>query len=252
MKERNIETQGSRKLRQYIDDLLRNKHFMKIVKKLMIAQKELPQDDEIFELLKEYKKLDVKAKKYNKKYSNFNKLNSILAEQYALDMELLRPVLLSQFFKEDEKIKEAVLYDPFSTDLCMVIDNNDEYLNRTFQHMPFELDKNRKNHLKAFPVSIDIHRFTTKRDLLDFIEKKWLWIENLIGIYRENKNIKFRTRKLPRKLVDFIWENRNLLPKELKRLTDKEFPNNGLVYYEFGKIISQERRRRNEKIIVGQ
>lgn len=256
-KVRNIKTQGSIKLRQYVDDLLRNKYFLNTVKKFWEAQGAMPKNDNTYEefksILEEYKRLDRKTKKWNKKNrGEIEKLYSFFAEEYGLDNELLRPIMISLSSLKEGKFKESLLYDDWQTDLCFCSDNWDEFLNDAFPRQPFVLDTKWQNHIKAFPVSIDIHRFATKRDLLDFIEKKWPWIENTIGLYRDYKNIKFRKRKLDRKLVDLIWNNKNLSVKDLKPLVDKKFPNNGLAYYEFSKIISQENKRRNRKIIVGQ
>jgi len=251
------ETQGSIKFKQYVEDLLRNRHFMATAKKLMVAYSESnPKNsayEEVMGLLKEYRKLDAKAKKYLKNnYSELDKFASLMAEKYGLDMELLRPVIFSLSSLKEGKFKQSILYDAISTDLCFFVDNNDDNLNPSFPPMPFALDTRKQDHFKVFPVSIDIHRFATKRDLLDFIEKKWFWIENCLAQYREYKNVKFRRRKLDRKITDFIWKNKDLPTKELKILFDKKFPNNSLVYYEFSKIISQENKRRNRKIIVGQ
>ena len=257
MAERNITTQGSIKFKQYVEDLLRNKHFMNTARKLIATHSDKIPDDnnaykEVEVLVEEYKKLDTKSKKWLKKYhSGFDKLSGIMSEEYGLDNELLRPVLMSLSSLKEGELKQSILYDALFSDLCIWIDNNDEYLNTVFPKIPLALDPRRQDHLKVFPISIDIHRFATKRDVLDFIEKKWPWIENLLGQYKDYKNIKFRKRKLDRKITDFIWNNRKLPAKEVKVLLDKEFPKNGLVYYEFSKIISQERRRRNRKIIVG-
>jgi len=258
MVERNITTQGSIKFKQYIEDLLRNKHFMNTAKKLMATyNSKIPSNDDTYKevevLIKEYKKLDIKSKKWLKKnYAELDRLSSVMAEEYGLDSELLRPVLISLTTMKEGEFKQSLLYDILLSDLCLCIDNNDELLNPVFPKIPLALDPRRQDHLKTFPVSIDIHKFATKRDILDFIEKKWPWIEERLGQYRDYKNIKFRKRKSDRKIIDFIWDNRKLPAKKLKVLLDKEFPKNGLVYYEFSKIISQEKRRRNRKIIVGQ
>lgn len=52
MAERNIETQGSRKLKQYTGDLLRNKHFLASVRKLIALQESNgPFDDSVFGII---------------------------------------------------------------------------------------------------------------------------------------------------------------------------------------------------------
>lgn len=246
-------TQGSIKLRQYVDDLLRNKHFLSTIKELK-AEYGKKSDrnlayNELKKILDKYKKIDAESKKWIINHDRkLSKLSKKVAEEYGLDMELLRPVMLSLSNLEEGDFKESLLYDLFNTDFCIAVDNNDSYF---FSSMPKVLDTRRENHIKAFPVSIDLHRFTTKRDLLDFVEKRWPWIESMLGPYRKNKNIKFRKRKIDRKIVDFVWNNKEMPPLILKEAVDKAFPRNGLVYFEFYKIIYQERNRRNKKIIVG-
>ena len=47
----------------------------------------------------------------------------------------------------------------------------------------------------AYPVSIKIHRLASKRDVLDFIEKRWDYIEkNYLELYR-GKLYKNKRRK---------------------------------------------------------
>lgn len=249
------ETQGQKKVQQYVDDLLRNKHFMVIVKKLLAAynrNKISQQDsDELNKIIDEYKKLDAKAKKYERE--NFDKLNWLqnrLVEEYGLDTELLMPVLIANSSLKEGDFKDSQLYH-LATDLCSVTDNYDENLNTVFPPIPITFDNRKQNHWKAFPISIDIHRFATKRDVLDYIEKRWVLIENMLSVYKE-KRVKFRKRKYNRKLLDFIWDNKGFGIATLKKLLDEKFPHNGLIYYELYKIISLEKQRRNLKIIVGQ
>ena len=251
------QTQGNKKLRQYVDDLLRNEHFMKAARELFSATDSRPDRfDEIMILVNEYRKLDKRARKFLKEYdSKLDGAMDKMVEKYGLDTQLLAPVLpymtTLKIDEMSEGMKESILYGG-QFDMCFLVDNEDEQLNPAYTPPPLALDMHKKNHIKAFPVSIDLHRFATKRDVLDYIEKEWPRIENVLGIYREYKNIKFRKRKLDRKLLDFIWDHRNLHTKELKRLLDKEFPANGLGYYELYKIISLEKQRRRKKIIVGQ
>lgn len=249
------QTEGQKKVRQYTQDLLRNKPFMSLIEKLEEAKKTIPDKeiDGFLRLLKYYRKLDLQAKKLEQTlYGKSNKIKDKLAEEYGLDHELLRPILMAKAPFEDEKLKDDLQYDPLSTDFCIVVDNYDENLNPVYPPMPLSMDVNKQNHLKAFPVSIDIHRFTTKRSLLDFVEKRWPWIQNIIGAYNDDKNIRFRTRKYGHKFLDFIWDHRNLSDEELKTRVDTQFPGNNFVYYEFRQIIAQEEKRRNRKITVGQ
>jgi hypothetical protein len=248
------ETQGRKKLRQYIDDLLRNEHFMKEARKLFSAyNSRSPKDNDkdymvVSELINEYGKLNERAREYAKgHHAKVEKALEKMAENYGLDMELLKPILLSmtnlRWSELSEETKESLMYTG-QLDMCFFVDNYDDQINPVFPPFPLALDTRKQNHIKAFPVSIDIHLFASKRDIIDYVEKEWPMIESALGVYRDYKTIRFRKRKLKRELLDLIWENRSLTGREIKKLLDEKFPHNGLVYYQIPKIISIEKERR--------
>lgn len=250
------ETQGSRKMKQYLEDLKRNKYFRKELNKyLKLYDKEsdnFPRKPDIIDnLLNKYSELGKITKRALKKYTrnSCEKITKKLAEKYSIDNRLLSYITFSIITKGMLKI------DPNAEiDMCClkdIYDDNFGIEHGSFQEFPLILRPAEQNHYIAYPVGIGIHRYATKRDVLDYIEKKWLQIEACLFSYNEKK-VRIRKRKYNRGLLDFIWENQNMDIKKLKNSLDKKFPRNGLVYYEIYKIINIERKRRMQEITVGQ
>lgn len=244
---RDKKTQGCKKMFQYVEDLKRNKHFLRDWKKYKESLKSINSDDfwAGFDLaVKEYEKLNKKTQKFINKYQgDIEKITKKMAENYRLDANLLHYIDFS-FHKE---LNKSNLYEDY-LDMCVYKDDYDERFGySTLPYLPLLLDPDYKNHLRVYPISIDIHQFASKRDVLDFVEKRWERIyTNNLGPYTDYEKVRIRTRKLNQEITDFIWNNKNLKAKEIKELLNKKFPNNNLVYYEIHKIIAIEKIRRNE------
>ncbi len=246
------ETQGQRKLKQYLEDLGRNKHFVAKLKKLkkeleLSLGEKMSQEQKalIDDAMVKQEALDEAVKKLLKfeekgGRGRIKRIEHQIADEYALDFELGIFFIVALLERKDIELG-------WIGDFCAVHDNYDEHFNDVFPSRPFEFDTEKQLHIKAFPVSIGLHRFATKRDVLDYIEKRWEIIEDYLELYRGDKK-RFRQRKFDRKLTDFIWENRNLPWNDIKTELDKKFLNNGLAYFEIGKMISIERRRRLRKL----
>ena len=254
-KNKRRETQGSQKIRQYLEDLRRNKYFRKELNKYLKIRKKEMEDwprklDIIDYFLDEYIRLGKITKGRIKKYekNGCQKIIRKLSEKYAVDQKLLSYITFPIL------VKYPKAKDPNAEiDMCNLIDNCDDNFgveHGSFAAIPLILNPPKQSHFIAYPISIDIHRFATKRDVLDYVEKKWWLIENALHQYGERVRIK--KRKYGKKLLDFIWKNQNLKMGKIKELLDKKFPGNGLVYYEIYKINSLERRRRKEELTVGQ
>jgi len=133
--------------------------------------------------------------------------------------------------------------------MCRVVNEFDE------QIIPFNegddfihLMPNKKSELIAYPVSIKIHSLASERDIIDFIEKRWPWIDNMLRESEEQKTLKIRRkRKHSQDLLDFIWENKDVSAKVIKSKLDEKFPKNGLAYYEISKLIQSEKIIRLEE-----
>lgn len=248
------ETQGHKKMRQYIEDLMRNKHFLKLFNKLrkelksdIVAERDEKLSGLLSDLWGDYIELEKLMRTVQKRMrTEHSKIYEKMASVYGLDNDLFQTIELDQLLmKGGIELSDAI-------DFCQINDNiDDDYEFANWPPLPISLDYRKQRHIAAYPVSIDIHQFATKRDVLDFIEKRWGFIEEYLENYRKRK-IRFRSRKIPRKLTDFIWDNKQLKGTDLKKLLNKNFPSNGLAYYEIHKIISQERKRRTKKFTVGQ
>lgn len=196
---------------------------------------------EIGEIIDAYEILRKRAKKLLKD-TRF-KIAEGIAGAYGLDYELLGVL---ETLKENKKKKEWLLeHFEFETDMCRFLNIADEML------FPFNkgediihLKPYRQLNLISYPSAVLIHKKASKRDVLDFIEKRWPWINQWL----DDKSLKYKPRKIRQEILDFIWERRNLPAKKIKEKLDASFPKNGLVYFEISKIISIEKRRRLEII----
>jgi hypothetical protein len=146
--------------------------------------------------------------------------------------------------------KEDLVQSPVF-DLCTVTDNYDRDLSDEAQPVPILLDTHRQSHIRAYPVSIDLHRFASKRDVLDFVNKRWDMVEASLRQYSdEGKPTRFRKRKYDLAIIDYIWANRSKPHGVLATLVNTEFPDSphAFSYVEVQKIILAEKLRRQERL----
>lgn len=253
LKENKKETQGHRKMKQYLEDLKRNKHFRRDFNKYLKLYKDHKDSEHSQNLMnlmfdKHIKLAKLTKRAIKKDETRWMKAKKIIAEKYNLDYRLLAYLsdpITTKYLKlphwEDTRI-----------DMCHFVDNYDDNFFDSMAKLgiPLLLDPFKQMHISAYPVSIDIHLFATKRDVLDFIDKRWGDIGNTLLSYSE-KNVRIRKRKQSRELLDCIWENQSLGATKIKAVINKKFPNNGLAYWEIHKIVSNERKKRMLKITVG-
>lgn len=253
------ETQGHRKMLRYLQDLIRNKDFQRNLKRYRhLSKKDMPEgmyqnwtpeqqqkhdyiNKEIGEIIDNYEILRKRCKKLLK--DNRFKIAEDIADTYGLDYELLGVL---ETLKENDKKKAWLLeHFEFETDMCRFLNIADETLH------PFNKGEDiihlrpyRQLNLLSYPAAVLIHKKASKRDTLDFIEKRWPWIKQWL----DDKTLKYKPRKISQEILDFIWEKRSLPAKKIKEKLDESFPHNGLVYFEISKIISLEKRRRLETL----
>jgi len=253
-------TQGHIKMMRYLDDLVRTKDFQKAIKKLRRLEKhhvmpagmykdwtpeEQKKHDAInnelssiidgYELLRKRcrKVLADKAALYQQK----------IAYDFGLDSSLqnLARALLE---KDKERMDFWKNYIGDEADMCIpAASYEDEMSPMNKGDEIIYLSPRRQLSLIAYPVAIRIHPKAAKRDVLDYVEKRWPWIEMLLRL-KDEKALKVRKRKYSQEMLDFIWVHRFIPAKELKKKLDDVFPRNGIVYYEIYKIISLEKARR--------
>lgn len=223
----NDKTHGNKKIDTYFRDLLRNKQFQEEIKawRILIAKEKwsLEKVERVFNLYKEYEKEEVKLKRY---------LRS--KDSYKLKKEICLKYNLSDNWFSTLTSTHAMSVTSHSFDTCNLEDWEDraEPINIHYFHAKFEnFDDD------IFPINIKIHNYATKRDLINFIETRW----PDIALHLKKK--RFKSRKIDNKMLDFIWDNRTLGTKQIKKELDVKFPSNDLVYFEINKIISDERKR---------
>lgn len=253
------ETQGHRKMLRYIQDLSRNKDFQGSLKRYnRLSRIDRPEgmypdwtpkqqkehdyiNKELGEIIDGYEILRKRCKKLLKD-SKFE-IAEYIADAYGLDYELLGVL---NTLKENNKEKEWLLeHFEFETDMCRFLNIADEELSPLNKGEEIiYLKPHRQLNLLSYPAAVLIHKKASKRDVLDFIEKRWPWIKQWL----DDKTLKYKPRKISQEVLDFIWERRGLPAKKIKEKLDESFPHNGLVYFEISKIISLEKRRRLETL----
>ena len=148
-----VKTQGNKKFILYLDDLRKNKNFVELIQKL----------------------------KTEKNYKKKRKLYVELAEKYGIDSDLLF-YIFNRLYPNKEDIDWGELID-----VCQIEDNDDAISYKEEHQLPIKKDLIRLMNMLAYPISIKIHRLASKRDVLDFIEKRWDYIEkNFLELYRGN------------------------------------------------------------------
>ena len=247
------QTQGNKKLNQLVGDLMRNVYFVRNLKKIdkylseqknARAKNDDPAENEITDRIiaveKEIKELSNILKKSR---SKTQKLADLLIEKYTIDPELLTDIAISA--RAGKETKVAGFFD-----MCRIVDYYDSISNPEEGDPIPQFDARERRLLDVYPIHLQIHLLSTKNDLIDFIDKRWLLIENYLDFYR-NKKPRLRTRKYDHETTDLIWESRKLSTLEIKQKLDEKFPKNNLVGYEIRKIISLEKKRRQGKISRG-
>lgn len=130
---------------------------------------------------------------------------------------------------------EFEMPDDFGENLCMV----DSFEFQTYGADPDDINFN-------FPVLIRISPYATSRDILDFVNKNYKYIEIIQKNYQKSdvKIGKIRQSKKAKR-NDFIFNNRKLKLCQIADLVTQKF-NEDLDHGLISKIISLENKRRKE------
>lgn len=231
-------TQGQKKLKQILEDARRNATFSKKVRQLAKAKPKYTSKHLEF-LYAAYRKYLFLLATFRKEFllsvKNYQ-LRRALCRDYGID-----PVLLDRLVHaaRNDRLEGWDFSEETSGDMCMVETKDDADLIEDIHN--FHLTTVDQTDREVYPIKLSIHRFASKRDVLDFVDKQW----NLISPYLEEKRIK--ERKLPREVLDFIWKHKNKKAKDIAELVSDKYPKHSLVYYEINKILSEEKKRRNVK-----
>lgn len=252
-------TQGQEKIAQYINDLKRNSKLKKALNENLRLldnannlKKSIMLEDYGNELEEKYTYLDFLVEEAIKKYGTGEQKLYKIADDYGIPYEQITGLQLNALLdnKTDYQQNKDNYKDPqvscYGDDMCSVNDDFDYFLNDVYPaHPPITLNIRKQCDLRAYPISIGIHKYASKRDVLDFVNKRWDVIKEKIENYTDEKK-RFRKRKLDQKIVDFIYDNKNIPAKELADQVSEKFGKD-FIYYEISKIISLERYRRSEK-----
>ncbi len=207
-----IKTQGERKIDQHIEDLGKNEVFKK---RLAV----------------------IKQEKSRKKVEG---LLLQLCYDFSINYDLFKRI------KGNEDILKNMNY-PWENmgDMCEISFDFPGIFTGSIVKTPLET----KLHKLAYPIRMDIHRFATKRDVLDFIDKKWRIIEKESKLFmKSEKRIRARKNK---ERDDFIWNNKQLSASEIVKLVSDNFQGVVMGREEVYKVINLEKERRNLNLTGG-
>lgn len=176
-----------------------------------------------------------------------NKLYWILAEKYLLEFEPGTPlfsIIMGWNVSLDEQIGHEL-------DVCQLFDEEDEYLNPNFRadfDYPPSRDKRKRAQIHAFPIHMAISPYATKRDVLDFVSKRWDYIRYMLDLYVGEKPKSIRIK--PKAQRDsFIWENRDLPAKIIADKINELYPDENLTYSDINSILYYLRKRKFSKVV---
>lgn len=124
--------------------------------------------------------------------------------------------------------------------------------------IPVSRDIAKEMNIIAYPVSIDINKFASRRDLESFIATNWKKIEEILAKYSKTKRV-IRSRE-NEKRDNFLykyWESEIRKGKNLREIMSDlcgpnkkvAYPGKLVGYSEIQGIIRAEKIRRNKKIV---
>jgi len=228
-------TQGQRKIKQQLEDVRRDKRFAKKLEKITAAKSPYPVR-ELHILHAKYRWFLGELQAFREKYlfkDPAYKLKKALCRKFGID-----PILFDRLLAASRagRLEGWDFSDASSADMCIIEMQEDD--DRPEDIHNFHLNSVDAIGRHVYPVKLVIHRFASKRDVLDFIDKNW----EQISPYLKEKRI--RQRKTPRDVVDFIWKHRAKKAKGIVPLLKQTFPKAHLLYFDINKILNEEKHRR--------
>lgn len=231
-------SQGQKKMKQLLEDARRDSIFENNLKKIVKSEPSYTHDDlkPLYTLYRVY--LDA-MESFRKKYLHKNKsynLKRKLCKEYGINPILFDRLIVAH---KNNKLEGWDFSEETSGDVC-IIENQEE------SDLPVDMHTYHATILEGidkdvYPLNLKIHRFASKRDVLDFVETHW----DQLKPYLFEKRIK--QRKLPREIVDFIWKHRDKKAKGIIPILKEKHPKANLAYFEINKILSEEKKRRKIK-----
>ena len=231
-------SQGQKKMKQLLEDTRRDSLFAKNLKKI-VGSKPSYTHEKLKPLYALYRIYLDALESFRKKYLYKDKafrLKRKLCKEYGID-----PVLFDRLYSglRNGRLEGWDFSEETSGDVCLIEDQSERDLPvgmHTYHATILDgIDKD------VYPISLKIHRFASKRDILDFVEIHW----DQFKPYLSEKRIK--QRKLSREVVDFIWKHRDKKAKGIIPLLKEKYPKAGLAYFEINKVLNEEKKRRKIK-----
>jgi len=131
-----------------------------------------------------------------------------------------------------------------TVDVCQIVDRVDEMFG-CFNYEDYETPPkplpDRELSIKLFPINICISPLASKRDVLDFVAKRWGEIRDLLDIYSEGEPAVRKRRKAARD--QFILDHWEVPSKELADMVCEEFPGELLTYADINAIRQYLKKR---------
>lgn len=251
MNKKSRKTQGQKKLNQLFNDIKRNKTFLDVYEKVKDTFEAHLKDR--MEILSEGD--DDRAPDHDIHHGTYSSLRQLsyeskrfdisikyLSKKYSINLDMLSYLIAEYVLEQDPSLSSLYKLKLDRPDMCRVLRRHYSSRSRgTINGYQKEYD------CKAFPVELDIHAYATKRDVLDFINKRWEEVQDHLSLDR-SKSIRIRKRSIPIEMTDYIWENRNLSRKEINNKVKTKFPGYNFGYEGIAKIISLEKKRRTGKL----
>lgn len=221
------------KKRRLSREIRRNRHFKIFVERYRNAKS----DDKKSEILLEI------AEKFGIDFYEFQMLEA-LGEDFEIRLT-----------KKGEEMSDT------PNDMCKITDRPCENkLDILFPlSLPIVKDIERETNIIAYPVSIIINKFASKRDVREFIEKNWKKIEEIQIKNGKIKDTHGQLRKYEERdnYIYKYWEKENQKGRKLKDIIkdftgfNKKIKLEGRTpdYNEIRGIIRREKLRRNKKIL---
>lgn len=233
-------TQGSRKIKQLLEDARRSVEFREGLNKIT-SNEPLYSPADLQDFYVMYRKYHAALTTFREQFLMKHESHGIkkqLCKEYGIPPYLFD--LLYRDFQVD-RLEGWDFSDESAGDVCILESQEDKvYPMDIHTFHVVEVDDIER---EVYPINIKLHRFASKRDVLDFIEKRWEDIKPFLAEKRTKE------RKIERPVADFIWKHRGKKAKDIKLMLDKKFPKNGLMYFDITKVISEEKKRRGNKII---
>jgi hypothetical protein len=135
--------------------------------------------------------------------------------------------------------------DP-SLDFCQIVDEPDEIFNDTEGDLWATRPRPLSDHrlfIMLFPIHICISPMASKRDVLDYVTKKWDEIRASLDGYSDREKPPTIRKRLKSARDEFIWEHREVPSKKLADMVCEEFPGESLTYADINSIKQYLRKR---------